>query len=111
MSITKPRPDKFKKLVLKQDVSRRPATLGTVIEKINWWEHAQERHVIEFFTVILNEQAQVFRPKEGEMFVAHSENLGDHGENWILSVDNESKMEVGRQNTKGVNFIQWQFEV
>lgn len=106
MSISKSIKRPMKKLQ-GPSLTRRPVTLGIPLEKINWRDH--EGNVIEYYTVILKDQAYVYKPAENQRFVAHTDNMGDHGENWVLVVDPDGT-ELSRLSTRNVNFVQWLFE-
>jgi len=73
----------------------------------SWEQHMTDRDEIESFTTIVADKMYNIKAKEGETLLPFSEYHGDHTENWIILINNKTKKEILRKNTRTVDMINW----
>lgn len=108
MNLNKSKPDKFKKLVLKQDEPKKPATLGTPVENLNYAELEDEP--IAYYTVISEKdrQAYVHTPIDGTFFkLLIDRQFSNHPQAFIATIHSKTQFITGLRNAFSVQFIQF----
>lgn len=107
-------PDKFKRIVEKQNLPPRPPTLGEPCETTNWDEHIDAGHKIKHFVKIQDlpnkqKEAVVHTPEDNKYFIATKEMFGDKGYYyvWILCLTHGSARINWRVNTGDIHFVLW----
>lgn len=114
----KMQPDKFKKLVEKQDEPKRPPNLGEPAADTNWDYHILQRHKIVNFTQIKQTgkdpnngkpimQAFVNTPRYGQIFVPVQEIFCGYHYIWILCLYAKTGQIIFRINTGEIDFVTW----
>jgi hypothetical protein len=110
MSITKAKPDKFKKMVAQQP----PATLGESVTVTNWDKHIALGGEIRSFTKIgepeeRTKQRQAYvntPPQNAKLFVVKEEHYGFFFYT-IVCVENNTNRALYQLNSGEFNFIDW----
>jgi hypothetical protein len=115
MNLQKSKPDKFKKLTLKQDQPKappRPPTLGEPTMTTDWDEHISSYHKIKHFAQIKTEkdgrkQAYVTIPDPGTYFTAGREDFCGYYYIWLLCIQEKTRRIKFRINTVELDFVLW----
>jgi len=72
-----------------------------------WQQHMMNRDEVASFTTIVGDKMYNVTSKETETLLPFSEYDGDHIENWIILIENETKREILRKNTRTTDMIEW----
>jgi len=72
-----------------------------------WQQHMKNRDEIMSFTTIVGNKMFSITPKKNETLLPFSEFHGDHAENWIILINNKTKKEILRKNTRTTDMIEW----
>lgn len=75
---------------------------------LSWHDHISYCHTIKNYSTIIGEKIYLIQPKENEILIPYTENLGDHGETFILMLDRLTGNELHRKNTRTVDLIEWE---
>jgi len=113
--INKPTPDKFLKLVKKQDEPKpppRPENLGESTLVTDWYFHIHAKHSIRNYTKIQKDEKNINRayvntPNPGMKFVAVKEEMHGFHFIWILCVSEKTGRIFYKFNSGDVEFVTW----
>jgi hypothetical protein len=75
---------------------------------LSWHDHIEQCHIIKNYSTIIGEKIYLIQAKETEILIPYMENLGDHGESFILMLDRTTGNELHRKNTRTVDLIEWE---
>jgi len=112
-NVRKMQPDKFKKVVSKQDEPKRPPTLGEPVEVTNWETHINAGHRLLHFVKIVDtkdgkKQAMVHRPDRNQYYLALKETfIAPYYYIWIVCLTEGSDRINYRINAGDVQFVLW----
>lgn len=115
--IMKMQPDKFKKLVQKQDQPPRPPTLGEACEVTNWDVHIKAKHKILHFVKVQDipgkreKEAIIHTPGQNQYFIPVKETFCGYHYIWILCLTNGSDRINWRINAGETQFVLWDVPV
>jgi hypothetical protein len=122
----KMQPDKFKKLINKQDEPKRPTTLGESIMNTDWDYHMLNKHKLKNFTKVQEDRdpltgeiiidpktkqpifkAFINTPKKDQIFVCAKEEFLGYYYIWIICLNEKTGQIIFRANTGEFDFVTW----
>lgn len=113
MGMKNSNPDKFKKLVLKQNVPEKPKTLGEPVSTTDWFGHIEKEHTLDSYANIVplpggNKEVHVHTPNPGTKFIAEIEMVHSRYHwIWIYCIEIATGRVIFKENSGAIDFVIW----